>query len=60
MQPRPLKNWKTGAINGRKILTLVTLEEQRLKDDQDEFGHDEETIYRVLRPDRWRLYSAAL
>lgn len=44
-----VKNWKTGTINGRKILTLVTLEEQRLKDDQDEFGHDEETIYRVLR-----------
>jgi len=41
-------NWKTEAVAGRKLLTLVVLAETYNYDD-DEFGHESETQYRVLR-----------
>jgi len=41
-------NWKTEVINGRKLLTLCVLAEQYILDD-DEFGHESKTQYRVLR-----------
>lgn len=41
-------NWKTEVISGRKLLTLVVLAEDYSIDD-DEFGHDKEVQYRVLR-----------
>lgn len=40
-------NWRFDGINGRKLLTLVVLAEQVETD--DEFSHDTETVYRVLR-----------
>lgn len=41
-------NWKTETIAGRKMLVMVVLaEEYRITD--DEFGHDTDTQYRVLR-----------
>jgi len=43
-------NWKTANINGRKVLSLVVLTEQYYNDD-DEFSHENETQYRVLRLD---------
>ena len=41
-------NWKTEVLNGRKLLTLCVLAEQYILDD-DEFGHESKTQYRVLR-----------
>lgn len=41
-------NWKTETIRGRKLLALCVLAEEYLTGD-DEFGHDTETQYRVLR-----------
>lgn len=41
-------NWKTEAINGRKLLVLVVLAESYI-DSDDEFAHDSKTQYRVLR-----------
>lgn len=41
-------NWKTEAVGGRKLLTLVVLAETYNYDD-DEFGHESDTQYRVLR-----------
>lgn len=41
-------NWKTEVINGRKLLTMCVLAEQYIADD-DEFGHESKTQYRVLR-----------
>lgn len=43
-------NWKTANINGRKVLSLVVLSETYY-DDDDEFSHEQETQYRVLRLD---------
>ncbi len=55
-------NWKSTNNNGRKDLTLVVLVEQWLKDTNDEFSHDTETVYRVLDLDedgkfRVRLFN---
>lgn len=41
-------NWKTTVINGRKLLSLVVLEESYI-DASDEFGHESEIQHRVLR-----------
>lgn len=41
-------NWRTEAVGGRKLLTLIVLAET-YKTDEDEFGHEYETQYRVLR-----------
>lgn len=41
-------NWRTDVVGGRKLLTLIVLAET-YKTDEDEFGHDYETQYRVLR-----------
>jgi hypothetical protein len=43
-----LVNWKTDVIAGRRMLTLAVLAETYLTGD-DEFSHDSETQYRVLR-----------
>jgi hypothetical protein len=41
-------NWRTDTFSGRKLLTLVVLAED-YKVDEDEFGHEYDTQYRVLR-----------
>jgi hypothetical protein len=41
-------NWKLNAIAGRKLLTLVVLEED-YPDDEDEFGHEKKKQQRILR-----------
>lgn len=41
-------NWKTEAVAGRKLLTMVVLAESYIEDD-DEFGHESEVQQRVLR-----------
>lgn len=41
-------NWRTDTVNGRKLLTLIVIAES-YKTDDDEFGHEYETQYRVLR-----------
>lgn len=41
-------NWRTEVASGRKLLTLIVLAES-YKTDEDEFGHEYETQYRVLR-----------
>lgn len=41
-------NWKTETVRGRKLLTLCVLSETYIEDD-DEFGHETKTQYRVLR-----------
>ena len=50
-------NWKTTVINGRKMLSLVVLLENREKDDNDEFQQDTETVYRVLSLQEGIYYS---
>lgn len=56
-------NWKSTNNNGRKDLTLVVLVENWLKETNDEFSHETETVYRVLDLDekgkyRVRLYGS--
>jgi hypothetical protein len=41
-------NWKLDAYGGRKLLTLVVLEED-YPDDDDEFGHEKKKQQRILR-----------
>lgn len=41
-------NWKTETVRGRKLLTLCVLAEEYIED-EDEFGHESKTQYRVLR-----------
>jgi len=41
-------NWKTDVLAGRKMLSMIVLAEN-YNSDEDEFGHDSETQYRVLR-----------
>jgi len=41
-------NWKTEAVAGCKLLTMIVLAENYVYD-PDEFGHESETQYRVLR-----------
>lgn len=41
-------NWKTETVAGRRLLTLVVLEESYLEA-SDEFGHESKTQQRVLR-----------
>ena len=41
-------NWKSGVINGKRMLTSVTIAEHYLAT-QDEFGHESKVQYRVLR-----------
>lgn len=42
-------NWRFEGVNGKKQLTLVVLKEAVLKDSTDEFSHETEVVYRVLR-----------
>ena len=44
-----LINWRFEGINGRQMLTLAVLAEEVEVEDQDEFSHETETRYRVLR-----------
>lgn len=53
-------NWKSTNNNGRKDLTLVVLAEQWLKEANDEFDHDTETVYRVLDLDERGKYRVRL
>jgi hypothetical protein len=41
-------NWKLDAYGGRKLLTLIVLEED-YPDDDDEFGHEKKKQQRILR-----------
>jgi len=41
-------NWKESNIDGRRDLTLAVLREPWQKPETDEFGHDSETVYRVM------------
>ena len=41
-------NWKSDVVNGKRLLTLVVIAENYI-DADDEFDHDKETQYRVLR-----------
>ena len=41
-------NWRTEAVRGRKLLTLCVIAEE-YKEGGDEFAHDTDTQYRVLR-----------
>ena len=41
-------NWKSGVINGKRMLTSVTIAEHYLAT-QDEFDHESKVQYRVLR-----------
>ncbi len=41
-------NWKEESQGGRRDLTLAVFEEQREKEDGDEFSHDSKAVYRVL------------
>jgi hypothetical protein len=43
-----IKNWRFQGIKGKQKLTLIVLEEFVDKP-ADEFGHDKDTVYRVLR-----------
>lgn len=51
-------NWRFEGVNGRKLLTLVVLAEE-VDDATDEFAHDTEAVYRVLRL-REGVYTQAL
>lgn len=53
-------NWKSTNNNGRKDLTLVVLAEPWLKDTNDEFSHDTETVYRVLDLDERGKYRVRI
>lgn len=44
-------NWRTASVNGRNMLVLVVLKESYKIDEDDEFSHDCEDQYRVLRLD---------
>ena len=44
-----LINWRFEGIKGRQMLTLAVLAEQTEDEERDEFSHDYETTYRVLR-----------
>ncbi len=41
-------NWRTDTVGGRKLVTMIVLAEN-YKTSEDEFGHDSEVQYRVLR-----------
>lgn len=41
-------NWKTETVRGRKLLTMIVLGED-YRDTSDEFGHETQVQYRVLR-----------
>ena len=45
-----ISNWKSSNINGRKVMTLIVLEENYF-DGDDEFSHENSTQQRVLRLD---------
>lgn len=53
-----LINWRFEGVNGRKLLTLAVLAEST-ETGEDEFSHDAETVYRVLRL-RDGVYTQAL
>lgn len=52
-------NWKTGVIKGRSMLTLVVLRES-VDFGDDEFDHDEEYQFRVLRLNDQGKYTMQL
>jgi hypothetical protein len=45
---KSLINWRFEGVNGKQKLTLAVLQEE-IDASQDEFGHEKQTIYRVLR-----------
>lgn len=53
-----LINWRFEGVNGRKLLTLAVLAES-VETGDDEFSHETETVYRVLRL-RDGVYTQAL
>lgn len=53
-----LINWRFEGVNGRKLLTLAVLTES-VEIGDDEFSHETETVYRVLRL-RDGIYTQAL
>ncbi len=56
--PEAIKNWKTRLVDGVVQLWLVTLEEQVVKEDEnDEFCQDLVTQYRVLKLDADDVYA---
>lgn len=52
-------NWKTGTVRGRSMLTLVVLREE-IETSLDEFDHESEYQYRVLRLDDQGQYTMQL
>ena len=52
-------NWKTGTVRGRSMLTLVVLRET-IETSTDEFGHESEYQYRVLRMNDQGQYTMQL
>src|SRR5262249_37669337 len=48
-------NWRTEVINGQSRLVMVVLRE-RSDEPDGEYGKQEVTRYRVLRPGSWELY----
>lgn len=48
-----IKNWKTTVIGGEEVLSLLTLEET-YSTAEDEFSHDTEVQYRVLKLEEGR------
>jgi len=52
-------NWKTGVVRGRSMLTLVVLREE-LETSLDEFDHETECQYRVLRMNEQGQYTMQL
>lgn len=53
-------NWKEAITSGRRDLTLAVLREARASEDEDEFGHQTETVYRVLDLDEGRYRKRLL
>lgn len=49
-------NWKTKVINGQQVLSLIVLKEKRAIN-ADEFGHENEDQWRVLRLNDENVYS---
>lgn len=52
-------NWKTGTVRGRSMLTLVVLREE-IETSSDEFDHESEYQYRVLRLNKEGQYTMQL
>ena len=53
---RDVINWRTSKVNGKPVLTQVTIRENRIESDGD-FGEKQVTCYRVLRPGEYAVYQ---